>query len=289
MESTKITFQANQQDLCKTSGVDVFASDTVSYIEAEFSLGTNWQGFDSVRAMWKFGSDVYATVLDSNGKCIVPWEVLTKRGELKVNLVGSIAEDGELTDRLTTFPIVALIISKIAQVEGDNSTPPTPSEYEQFVENVKADADRAEEAEAGAEAAQIAAEQARDEASQSASQALDYADSAQNAKNLAVQAKDYAIQQAQNAQQARYDAEQARGDAQVAESNAEGYAERAETAATNAESSASRIEGLIPTPTEDGKILVTNDGEYEISELVELGDDYIIGADNSVTHPSGTI
>ena len=88
MEVTKITFQANEQDLVKTGGIDVFASDTVSYIEAEFSLGTNWQGYDSVRAMWKFGSEVIATVLDYQGKCIVPWEVLTKRGELKVNLVG---------------------------------------------------------------------------------------------------------------------------------------------------------------------------------------------------------
>ena len=207
MEVTKLTFQADEQNLVKTGGVDVFASDTVSYIEATFTLGTNWQGYDSVRAMWKFGSDVIATVLDYQGKCIVPWEVLTKRGELKVNLVGSISEDDVLTDRLTTFPILALVISKIAQVEGDNSTPPTASEYEQFVEDVKADADRAEQA------------------------MLD----AVEAKNLAQTAEE-------NAELAQLRAEDAQNSAEIAQGKAEDAQEASETAQEKAETAQEKAE-----------------------------------------------
>ena len=145
MEVTKITFQADEQNLVKTGGVDKYASNTVDYVEAQFTLGTNWTGYDSVRAMWKFGSDVMATVLDHEGKCIVPHELLERRGELKVNLVGSIVEDEVISDRLTTFPIVALIVTKIALVTSDE-TEVSPSQFEQYVAIVKADADRAEEA-----------------------------------------------------------------------------------------------------------------------------------------------
>ena len=231
MEVTKITFQANEQELVKTGGVDVFASDTVSYIEAEFTLGTNWQGYDSVRAMWKFGSEVIATVLDYQGKCIVPWEVLTKRGELKVNLVGSISENDVLTDRLTTFPILALVISKIAQVEGDNSTPPTASEYEQFVEDVHDDADRAEQAMLDAQTAQGLAEDAQA--------------SAETAQGLA---------------------EQARDDAQTAQGKAETAQRGAETAEIGATAQALKSEGYA-TGRQNGQYVPSTSPYYHDNAL----------------------
>ena len=270
MEVTKITFQANEQDLVKTGGLDVFASDTVSYIEAEFSLGTNWQGYDSVRAMWKFGSEVIATVLDYQGKCIVPHEVLTKRGELKVNLVGSISENDVLTDRLTTFPILALVISKIAQVEGDNSTPPTASEYEQFVEDVHADADRAEQAmldaqtaqdkaedaQEGAETAQGLAERARDDAQTAQGLAEEAERGAERAKEnvevYALKSEGYAVGR-QNGQfvssdspyyhnNSKYYSEQASASADNA-STSEGNAHLSEVAAGNAQTAAETAQG----------------------------------------------
>ena len=52
MEKTIITFSANEQKLQKTGGVDCYASNTVAYIEARFDLGENWNGYDSVRAVW---------------------------------------------------------------------------------------------------------------------------------------------------------------------------------------------------------------------------------------------
>lgn len=136
MNKAIIFFEANEQCLTRT-GTECFASDTVSYIEANFNLGENWSGFDSVRAVWSNGWETISTVLDSDGKAIVPTEVLTRRAKVRVNLVGSIASGNELTDRLTTFPIDALDITKKALVDGTETAPITPSQFEQFVAIVR--------------------------------------------------------------------------------------------------------------------------------------------------------
>ena len=137
MNKQSISFKADEQKLTKTGGIEHYASNIVAYIEATFDLGTNWNGYDSVRAVWSndYLTDI-STVLDSNGKCIVPTEVLTDTGNVTVNLVGSIADGDTLTDRLTTYPCKAVIVDADAKVEGDETESITPSQFEQFVEIV---------------------------------------------------------------------------------------------------------------------------------------------------------
>lgn len=141
MNKSEITFSANEQSLIKTGGIDNYASNTVSYIEATFTLGENWTGFDSVRAVWESYCAKISTVLDSNYKCIVPPEVLKVKSKVNVNLVGSVVEGNVLTDRLTTYPILALTVDANAMVEGDETTAVTPSQFEQFVAQVHEDAE----------------------------------------------------------------------------------------------------------------------------------------------------
>ena len=179
MDKQIITFSANQQHLHKTGGLDIFATKTVSYIEAHFDLGDNWDGYDSIEAVW--WNDYVRpvrTVLDTEGVCIVPTEVLLRKSVVFVNLVGVIASGNTLTDRLTTHPITALTNKFNAQLGEGTTTPLTPSEYEQFVATVKADADRAEDAKDSArgyaESASASAESAEewaDKAEQSAEDA----------------------------------------------------------------------------------------------------------------------
>ena len=135
MEKTIITFSANEQKLIKTGGIECYASNIVSYIEAHFDLGQNWSGYDSVRAVWSNDNNmsVISTVLDSNGVCVVPFEVLKTKGIVKVNLVGSISVSDVLTDRLTTFPCEAVKVTAKAKIEGSETQPITPSQFEQFV------------------------------------------------------------------------------------------------------------------------------------------------------------
>ena len=138
LEKTIITFSANEQHLIKTGGIECYASNIVSYIEAHFDLGANWSGYDSVRAVWSNDNNMttISTVLDADGVCIVPFEVLKTKGVVKVNLVGSISVSNVLTDRLTTFPCEAVKVTAKAKIDGSETQPITPSQFEQFVQQV---------------------------------------------------------------------------------------------------------------------------------------------------------
>lgn len=187
MDKQIITFSANEQTLRKTGGLDIYASKTVSYIEAHFDLGQNWSGYDSIEAVW--WNDYVRpvrTVLDTEGICVVPTEVLLRKGAVYVNLVGVISSDNVLTDRLTTHPITALTNKFNAQLGEGTTTPLTPSEYEQFVATVKADADRAEDAK---DSARGYAESASASASSASASASNASTSATNAHASEVNAK----------------------------------------------------------------------------------------------------
>lgn len=171
MNKQIITFDANEQSLIKTGGVDKYSSNKVSYIEAHFNLGENWSGFDSVRAVWFTWYECISTVLDTEGICIVPYEVLKRTEKVMVNLVGSTSEDDVLTDRLTTYPVLALTVDANAKVCGSNTQPITPSEFEQFAEAVKDDADRAEQAKEDAKDYADSAEASADKAEQASANA----------------------------------------------------------------------------------------------------------------------
>lgn len=142
MEKSIITFSANEQNLQKTGGIGCYASDTVSYIEAQFALGENWSGYDSIRAVWFNDYKTISTVLDSDGVCIVPHEVLVNRGKVMVNLVGSVLVSDELSDRLTTFPCEALKVSAKAKISGSETAAVTPSQFDQFVNIVIAEVEK---------------------------------------------------------------------------------------------------------------------------------------------------
>lgn len=137
MEHITLEFAAEGQSLTNATVGANFASNTVDYVDAVFDLGEGWTGFDAVRAVWFTDSASIATVLDFNGHCVVPHEVLTRKSKVRVNLVGSVSEDDVLTDRLTTYPTNALTVSANARVDGDNSEAITSSQFEQYVEAVR--------------------------------------------------------------------------------------------------------------------------------------------------------
>lgn len=134
MEHTTINFTASGQIL--TPGGACYASNIVNYIQAVFALGDGWSGFDAVRAVWSTGFTTISTVLDQDGTCIVPQEVLAQIGKVYVNLVGSITENTTLTDRLTTYPVLAVNVDAYAQVEGSETAEITASQFEQYVSQV---------------------------------------------------------------------------------------------------------------------------------------------------------
>ena len=135
MDRQILNFTANEQILVCDNPIKI-STNKVNYIEARFDLGQNWSGYDSVRAVWFNDFQCISTVLDSQGVTFVPFEVMKRRGNVKVNLVGSISENNVLTDRLTSYPVVAVIVDCIAQITGAETNPITPSQFEQFVQQV---------------------------------------------------------------------------------------------------------------------------------------------------------
>ena len=132
MDRQILNFTANEQILVCDNPIKI-STNKVNYIEARFDLGQNWSGYDSVRAVWFNDFQCISTVLDSQGVTFVPFEVMKRKGNVKVNLVGSISENDVLTDRLTSYPVVAVIVDCIAQITGAETNPITPSQFEQFV------------------------------------------------------------------------------------------------------------------------------------------------------------
>lgn len=206
MDRQILNFTANEQILVCENPIKI-STNKVNYIQANFDLGENWSGYDSIRAIWWNDFQTISTVLDSLGTCAVPFEVMKRKGCVKVNLVGSISEDDVLTDRLTSYPVVAVIVDCNAQITGANTSPITPSEFEQFAQRVHTDADRAE---------------------QGATDAQGYASDAQG--------------YAQNASQSASNASTSEDNAKVSELNAEAYKNQAQRSAGSASASATEAE-----------------------------------------------
>lgn len=130
----KINFKVSGQSLVKTGGLSTYASDTVEYIQAEFTLSDEWKEYDSVRAIWQ-NEDIVAppSVLDSEGKCLVPFEVLAERGRVTVNLVGSSTNGTIVTKRITSYIVTAFMVTVKVNIDGSDPQIITPSQFEQFV------------------------------------------------------------------------------------------------------------------------------------------------------------
>ena len=152
MNKQSITFSAGEQTLTKLTGADQYAGNTVSYVEATFSLGTNWTGFDSVRAVWKSQYYEISKLLDEYGKCDVPAEVMYYKSKVFVNLVGVTVSGDEIQDRLTTYPILAFTVDSEAAIDGTETTDITPSQFDQFMAQASGLAASAEQSAEDAEA-----------------------------------------------------------------------------------------------------------------------------------------
>ena len=140
MDKQLIYFKADEQKLVWTGGITEYDGETEAYIEAHFDLGQNWSGFDSVRAVWfnPVNEECISTVLDPDGVCLVPHEVLTAISKIIVNLVGSIVEGELLRARLTTGPIAGFRVKSVPRVDGTETAPVTPSQFDQYVAIVQA-------------------------------------------------------------------------------------------------------------------------------------------------------
>jgi hypothetical protein len=119
-----------------------WSSNTVDYITATFDLDSEWAECDVVKAVWSGRRSTIVALLDANNTCVVPHEVLATVGKVNVNLTGTVYRDGEEFTRITTYPFNAITIDATARVDGDETAPVTPSQFDQFVEAVKSETEK---------------------------------------------------------------------------------------------------------------------------------------------------
>ena len=111
------------------------------------TLGKGWEGLTVTATFQPAGVTV---LVPADGTLDVPWEATETALDAAK---GRIVFEGVADGRVLISTDIPYAVGSHSNTEGSNSQPPTPSEWEQFVDEVKGDANRAEQAAKDAEAA----------------------------------------------------------------------------------------------------------------------------------------
>ena len=110
------------------------------------TLGKGWDGLTVTATFQPAGVTV---LVPEDGTLDVPWEATETALD---TAKGRIVFEGVTDGRVLISTDIPYAVGRHSDTEGSNSQPPTPSEWEQYVDKVKGDADRAEQAAKDAEA-----------------------------------------------------------------------------------------------------------------------------------------
>lgn len=114
MERQIIEFRVHGDRLERLTPRMVYASNTVHYIEARFhdlESDSSWTGYDDIHAVWY--TDFKQTDSEiADETTVIPAEVLTRPGVLKMNLCANKSENGVLIARNTSYPVDVLELTR---------------------------------------------------------------------------------------------------------------------------------------------------------------------------------
>ena len=139
LELIRLTAKGQELTLVDEQGKQTcphkIASDVVNLIPCHFDLDEHWD-YPIVYAIFSNSMSGVSekVVLDQDGNCTVAWETLTRKGEVKVNLVAGYLENGQIIEQITSFSTQIIDVAQKVKVNADNSIPPTAEVWEQVVE-----------------------------------------------------------------------------------------------------------------------------------------------------------
>lgn len=124
----QITFQITNQWIIRTDAFKV-VSDSRDYLYASFSfLTSEWSG-KTATAIFRNSNHAYEVVIDQDGTCLVPWEVLKKSaGNFEVSVFAG--------DLITANAARVQVYKSGYSDNLESGTDPTPSVYVQIVERL---------------------------------------------------------------------------------------------------------------------------------------------------------
>lgn len=240
MDSTTVRFRLSGQELTMVGNHHRFASNSVGIVRIEVEPSDEWLDFDSVDCIFQNDQDrTTMTMFYEFGTyaCMTPADMLSRISNVFINLSGKNLVDGDLVERLTTYPTLAFIIDVSSNVANYRETVIPANQYEQYIAAVRNEVNRIEEVSASVEDSAAEALNSATSASNSATAALNSAtaahaseqsaeDSADNAAisaNLAGQSADNASEYAENASGSATRAASSEASAQTSETNAASY------------------------------------------------------------------
>lgn len=219
-------------------------------------LGEGWQGL-TVKAVFQ-PSDVPVVVPDGGGVISVPWEATQS---VIAYPKGRISFQGYVSGRLVNTSDVPYTVGG-SSAGSDNTPAPTPDEFQQFVDAVKSDADRAAQAAADAEAA---VQKVTDAGTQAVTDIG-------NAKDNALEAIDAAREEAAGSISADVEvAKQAAADAEQSAADAEQSAKDAAGALANVQAAGKSALDDIATERQNTLSDIQNEGSKQQSAVAGAG------------------
>lgn len=246
-----LTFDVENQVIRRTDNFKVIAGSQ-NYLYAKFTFTSDWGDGAKTAQFYAECSDdpPYDVILDSDGVCLIPWEVL-QYGDTRVRV------DVFAGTRITTNYAVFRVHEDGYMDGGSSSQPPTPDVYAQIIERMDGIEADMEEATQRAEAAAQSAEESRDAAADSASiahEAANAAASSESAASASEQAASASASAAESAKtaavSAKNAAESAKTDAESAKNDAISAKNDAVQAKEDAESALAQIQALLAGLTE---------------------------------------
>ena len=244
-------------------------ADSKGYLTFTLETSEDWANYVGKTVQFTRNGVTYSvTNITDNVEYAVPWEVLVGAGTMYVNAF-AVAKTGK---RATTNQIAVEIIESGLNEDDLKPTDPTPDIFQQYVEQVQENADKAA--------------QSAKEAAQSASDALNYKNKSQEIyqhieeiqdeveiiNNQVNQAAQNAFQSAQSAQESAQHAAQSEINAAAHESEAKQAAQDAKTSETNAKVSetnaaASEAQAKLEADRAEANQIIVTETKVEIDEI----------------------
>lgn len=121
-----LIFSITNQHITRTDS-EIVVADSRNYLNATFSFSSDWDDVAAKTAVFKHGEEAYTVILNNNA-CLVPHEVI-KSGHFNVSVFGG--------NRITV-DIARVDVYPSGYEEGQTPEDPTPSVYEQIIEDLEA-------------------------------------------------------------------------------------------------------------------------------------------------------
>lgn len=123
----------------KSDGI-TFVSSSCNIYSCSFDFSEDWQEYTKT-AVFRLNDGTPIETPISNNTCKIPWEALDSPGVLRIGVYGLSGQQPDLKRYPTVWSREIRVVEGVP--DGDDEQPPSPSVYEQFVEDVKDSADKA--------------------------------------------------------------------------------------------------------------------------------------------------